>query len=166
MPIGGGEVDLFGVFLWVFLVALITAVAKKRGLDQWKWLVLGVLFAILALPAVFFVKAGDRDKSGSIRINVLVAVASVLGMVGVIYWPNIAPVFIGYNCETLIQSVKDISEENPLKVIAIFDQVETSQTSDHVECRGTALWSTGAKGPLTYKAFVDHGQWFISYQSQ
>jgi hypothetical protein len=158
--------DLFGVFLWVFMVAIIVAVAKKRGLNQGRWLAFGILFAIVALPAVFLVRAGDRDRSLPIRNNVLVAVASVIGMVGVIYWPNIAPVLLGYNCDTMIQAVKDMSQEKPLKVIAIFDQSEISKTSENIECRGTALWSTGAKSPLTYKAFVDHEQWFISYQGQ
>lgn len=73
-----------------------------------------------------------------------------------------------YTCENLAPemlslSKKNAAQSNGITLIGIVDKKPFTATSTLVECRGKAKWSNGAEGPLAFKAYLEDGQWWLSY---
>ena len=146
--------------------ASVTAlIAKKRGRDPGRWLFIGFILWIVAIPLVLLIKKGDEPTGASIAPNIVIAVIALIGGLVVVNWTNLSPAFIGYDCSNMTADLKSASEHGiGPRLLAIFDGQEISKADDRIECRGTALWSTNMKTSISYQAYKDHDQWFVAYQ--
>jgi hypothetical protein len=116
------------------------------------------------------VQGETKQKSGwPQRIATGIAVAA--GIYAYQNWDSVSVQLFGasaYTCTNLVQQVVQVSEKNvpPLqtKVIGIIDPKLVSKTDDRIECTGTGMLANGQKIPLQYRAYVDGGQWWVTYE--
>ncbi|MBY3434814.1 hypothetical protein [Rhizobium laguerreae] len=82
-------------------------------------------------------------------------------------WDYVSTSHLGfpYTCKNMVQALVEL-EAGPLapKLIGVIDQVSVSSTPARVECRGTGLFSTGARATINYRVYEEGGQRWLAFE--
>jgi hypothetical protein len=73
-----------------------------------------------------------------------------------------------YNCDSLVDDVKDTSEDrmnlNGYSIVQILDRKTVAQSPREVRCEGTGVRSDSHEVAIDYGAYIDaEGAWMLSY---